>query len=340
MSLGESLLHILIICDTMIHTKIARILLKVYPKCALDMIEGEEYLGATGLHLAIAYNNDELAEDIIKCGVNVHIRARGTFFLPTDQQNEKPVKETNYEGLAYLGEYALAWSACQCNEGIYNALLVKGANPDAKDRFGNAILHMVVVADQMGMFGYALRHPIASANQYAVNDANLSCLTLACKLGRDELFKDMLELSCKEFWRYSNICCSAYPLGALDSILPDGSTNWSSAMMIILAGKKEEHLNMLEGGIIAKLLEEKWSTFANMIFIKRLAIHIIHLISMSCAVYSRPDADTSLLNGIRGDTGSLTGTDITRYCFEIATIIGEFFSDMFCPFCFDFDFCL
>jgi len=32
--------------------------------------------------------------------------------------------------------------------------------------------------------------------------------------------------------------------------------------MIILAGTKEEHLNMLEGGIVAKLLEEKWSTFA------------------------------------------------------------------------------
>jgi hypothetical protein len=32
--------------------------------------------------------------------------------------------------------------------------------------------------------------------------------------------------------------------------------------MIILAGTKEEHLNMLEGGIIAKLLEEKWTTFA------------------------------------------------------------------------------
>ena len=109
---------------------------------------------------------------------------------------------------------------------------------------------MVVIANQMGMFGYALRHPIASANQYLANDAGLTCLTLACKLGRDELFKDMLELSCKEFWRYSNICCSAYPLGALDSIFPDGSTNWGSAMMIILAGKKEEHLNMLEGGNI------------------------------------------------------------------------------------------
>lgn len=97
----------------------------------------------------------------------------------------------------------------------------------------------------------------------------------------------MLELSCTEFWRYSNICCSAYPLGALDSIRPSGETSknfpqglifiriwieffvnhtdWGSAMMIILAGKKEEHLNMLEGGIIAKLLEEKWTTFAKVI---------------------------------------------------------------------------
>ena len=33
-------------------------------------------------------------------------------------------------------------------------------------------------------------------------------------------------------------------------------------MIIILYGTKEQHLNMLEGGIIAKLLEEKWKTFA------------------------------------------------------------------------------
>lgn len=38
--------------------------------------------------------------------------------------------------------------------------------------------------------------------------------------------------------------------------------DWGSAIMLILAGTKEEHLNMLEGGIIAKLLEEKWTTFA------------------------------------------------------------------------------
>ena len=39
------MLHILIICDTLVHTRIARILLKCYPRLAIDVIEGDEYLG-------------------------------------------------------------------------------------------------------------------------------------------------------------------------------------------------------------------------------------------------------------------------------------------------------
>lgn len=44
-SLGETLLHVLIICDTKIHTRLARTLIKCFPKLALDVVEGEEYLG-------------------------------------------------------------------------------------------------------------------------------------------------------------------------------------------------------------------------------------------------------------------------------------------------------
>ena len=44
----------------------------------------------------------------------------------------------------------------------------------------------------------------------------------------------------------------------LHSLLSD----WNSALMMILNGKKDEHLDMLEGGIIQRLLEEKWQTFA------------------------------------------------------------------------------
>ena len=86
-ALGESLLHILVICNTLVHTRIARILLRYFPRCGIDRIEGEEYLGATGLHLAIAYGNDEIASIIVEAkGLNINERALGTFFLPRDQE--------------------------------------------------------------------------------------------------------------------------------------------------------------------------------------------------------------------------------------------------------------
>ncbi|XP_050491964.1 uncharacterized protein LOC126874205 isoform X5 [Bombus huntii] len=261
-SLGETLLHVLIICDTRIHTRLARILLKCFPRLAIDVVEGEEYLGASALHLAIAYNNNELVQDLVEAGAIISQRAIGSFFLPRDQQRTNPAKNTDYEGLAYLGEYPLAWAACCANESVYNLLLDSGADPDEQDSFGNMILHMVVVCDKLDMFGYALRHPKLPARNGIVNAAGLTPLTLACQLGRAEVFREMLELSAREFWRYSNITCSAYPLNALDTLLPDGRTNWNSALFIILNGTKEEHLDMLDGGIIQRLLEEKWKTFA------------------------------------------------------------------------------
>ena len=68
-------------------------------------------------------------------------------------------------------------------------------------------------------------HCRKNANPYIKNHRGLTCLTLSCELGRDIIFKEMLELSCTEFWRYSNITCCGYPLGALDSIQPDGATS-------------------------------------------------------------------------------------------------------------------
>ncbi|XP_029669571.1 uncharacterized protein LOC115239269 [Formica exsecta] len=316
-SLGEALLHVLIICDTRIHTRIARILLKCFPRLAIDVVEGEEYLGASALHLAIAYNNNELVQDLVDAGAIISQRAIGSFFLPRDQQRMNPARNTDYEGLAYLGEYPLAWAACCANESVYNLLLDSGADPDEQDSFGNMILHMVVVGDKLDMFGYALRHPKLPARNGIVNAAGLTPLTLACQLGRAEVFREMLELSAREFWRYSNITCSAYPLNALDTLLPDGRTNWNSALFIILNGTKEEHLDMLDGGIIQRLLEEKWKTFARLQFLKRLIILVFHLASLSLAVYFRPaDVDAVLLQWPEEIT------DVVRTAAECITVLG------------------
>ncbi|KAK7075153.1 hypothetical protein SK128_019941 [Halocaridina rubra] len=74
-----------------------------------------------------------------------------SFFLPKDQQVTDPSgpEDTEYEGLAYLGEFPLAWAACLGNETVYNKLIDFGADPDLQDSFGNMILHMVVVCNQL-----------------------------------------------------------------------------------------------------------------------------------------------------------------------------------------------
>ncbi|XP_011863861.1 PREDICTED: uncharacterized protein LOC105559855 isoform X4 [Vollenhovia emeryi] len=316
-SLGETLLHVLIICDTRMHTRIARIMLKCFPRLAIDVVEGEEYLGAGALHLAIAYNNNELVQDLVEAGAIISQRAIGSFFLPRDQQRMNPARNTDYEGLAYLGEYPLAWAACCANESVYNLLLDSGADPDEQDSFGNMILHMVVVGDKLDMFGYALRHPKLPARNGIVNAAGLTPLTLACQLGRAEVFREMLELSAREFWRYSNITCAAYPLNALDTLLPDGRTNWNSALFIILNGTKEEHLDMLDGGIIQRLLEEKWKTFARLQFLKRLIILVFHLASLSLAVYFRPAGMEAVLLQWPEEI-----TDVVRTAAECITVLG------------------
>ena len=87
--------------------------------------------------------------------------------------------------------------------------------------------------------------------------------------------------------------------------------------MIILNGTKEEHLDMLDGGIIQRLLEEKWKTFARMQFLKRLIILFLHLLSLSVAVYTRPNQDRPLMT----DVDHLEPIDYVRFTFEILTCL-------------------
>lgn len=44
-SLGESLLHVLLMCNSSIHTKLAKMLLLAFPNLSLDIVESGEFRG-------------------------------------------------------------------------------------------------------------------------------------------------------------------------------------------------------------------------------------------------------------------------------------------------------
>ena len=69
---------------------------------------------------------------------------------------------------------------------------------------------------------------------------------------------------------------------------------------------------MLEGGIIAKLLDEKWKTFAMMMFYKKMFFLILHLLCISFSIYSRPEFSQPLMRGLQPGT-EMEDEDIIRW---------------------------
>lgn len=79
---------------------------------------------------------------------------------------------------------------------------------------------------------------------------------------------------------------------------------------------------MLDGGIIQKLLEEKWDTFAQRQFSKRLLILFVHLFFLSCSVQLRKPRNPHTSEHEEGEEHKTTWTDMSRYFCECVTILG------------------
>ena len=48
-----------------------------------------------------------------------------------------------------------------------------------------------------------------------------------------------------------------------NTIHSDGSLLWNSALSFIINGETEDHLDMLEIGMVKTILQEKWNTYAH-----------------------------------------------------------------------------
>ncbi|EFO26604.2 hypothetical protein LOAG_01877 [Loa loa] len=311
---GETIIHLLLNREEPMCSEIARILITRYPGLANDIYLGDEMFGQSALHLAIVHDDYETVHLLLQNSAEVNARACGTFFLPENQKTSR--RSTDYQGYAYYGEYPLAFAACFGNKDIYDLLIQYGADPNLQDMFGNTILHMCVINYSNSMYSYAVRHWAKPADPNIVNAAGLTPLTLATKLGRKDIFEEMLELMKVEFWRFSDMTCSAYPLTALDTIRPDGSTNYDSALMTVINGSTSEHLDMIGSEVIQRLLADKWKAFASRKLFERLGLLILHLIFLCFVVYMRPSEPERLTYKLIATEWS----DWVRLFFEILTI--------------------
>ncbi|XP_033095746.1 transient receptor potential cation channel subfamily V member 5-like isoform X2 [Anneissia japonica] len=330
---GETILHLCFLNNTEHHRALAYTLMECFPLMALDIYEGPEYYGEGMLHMAIINNDIESVHLLIKYHVPIDQRATGRFFCPKDMKDramkEKNLYTSKYEGETYFGEYPLAFAASVGSIEIYDILVNASlsaetcgkVDPNAKDNFGNTVLHMLVIHNQVHMFNYVASHKLMPADHELRNHAGLTPMELSFQLGRSELFSNLLDLASVPQWSFGEITYSAYPLSFIDTIGPNGETNEHSALRIIVRGETQEHLEMLDGEIINTLLMHKWKHYAKSKFIFKFVWTLVHLSFLSLAIYLRPKGD---LMSSDANSGRLAKFDVcvVRWFAEICVLIG------------------
>ena len=90
-------------------------------------------IGETPVHIAIMYDDLKSLKILIeKKGFDVNQRSLSGTFIGgfSSKLTSNLIQQSKYEGLAYYGEFPLAFAACFANKEIYDYLIEKGADPN------------------------------------------------------------------------------------------------------------------------------------------------------------------------------------------------------------------
>lgn len=90
-------------------------------------------IGETPLHIAIMYDDFSTIKFLIETkGFDVNQRNTGGKFSGgfNSKLTANLIEQSKYEGLAYYGEYPLAFASCFASKEIYDYLIEKGSDPN------------------------------------------------------------------------------------------------------------------------------------------------------------------------------------------------------------------
>ena len=290
---GETPLHLCFFLNTPEHIAIANQMLKLFPKLAVDIYEGERFYGQNCLHFSITHANHSAVETLIDCGTDVNSRACGSFFIPLKMQitSFQPVLLPDFSGQSYFGEYPLVFAACLEQYSIFDQLYRDDrTDPNFQDAFGNTLAHLLVIHNKPRFLYYALKLPQKRINLSIKNCTGFTPLQLACHLGYYEAFQVLADARSRLNWRFGHLESKTYLIDQLDSVnSTDGSINWNSGLHLLCMGSEPGHTDIVNRNpIVDSLLRSKWQTYVKQRFGFHLVLSVLYLLILIAALYLRP----------------------------------------------------
>uniref|UniRef100_A0A0K0EHS3 ANK_REP_REGION domain-containing protein n=1 Tax=Strongyloides stercoralis TaxID=6248 RepID=A0A0K0EHS3_STRER len=293
--IGETIIGVCMLKGSPIHCLLAKRIVKRFPKLVNDFMISEEYYGLSPLHQSIINDNLEMTYFLLKNGADINQRCYGAFFSTIDQRNTRwdninheyveMSLDTNYEGKTYMGEYPLSFASSTNKLDFIRLLRAFKADPIVKDYNGNTPMHMAVIHEQ----GEAINLLYDLGGKLTItNKLNLTPLTLSAKLGKKSIFERIINLERSIVSKHGNFNSFSYPLVKIDSIDQDtGKINYESALSLIVYGRGQKHLEMLDG-LLEELLKAKWDSFGRRKLIKSFIFYFIYYCFFVVAFISRP----------------------------------------------------
>ncbi|XP_075071565.1 transient receptor potential cation channel subfamily V member 6-like [Mixophyes fleayi] len=273
-AVGETALHVSVQYGNL---EAAEVLLDEAPQLINQPMTSDLYRGQTALHLAAVNHIVDMVLVLIQRGADVSSpRATGSFFALSPKN------------LFYFGEHILTFAACVADTEIVKLLLDHGADLWNQDRWGNTILHILVLQPNKSvscqMFDFLVSQDCGLQGKTLdeiPNGQGLTPLKLAAVEGNVVMFQHLIQMKRKVQWTFGPVTTMLYDMSEIDS--------WDKQKSILelIASSNKAH-KILNLPPVKELLKKKWHTTGRPCIWFMATIHVLYMICVSLCCANRP----------------------------------------------------